>query len=87
MGEVEVDNYCVYRDPDAAVEARIKDLLSRMKLKEKVGQMTMIERRVATHDAIRDLSIGTVSLSLSPSSVWKLLTVTCICPSGHITFL
>ncbi|KAF5470463.1 hypothetical protein F2P56_010977 [Juglans regia] len=58
MSQVDVLDYCVYRDPNAAVEARIKDLLSRMTLEEKVGQMTMIERRVATHDAIKDLSIG-----------------------------
>ncbi|XP_042959348.1 beta-glucosidase BoGH3B-like isoform X4 [Carya illinoinensis] len=58
MSQAEVLDYCVYKDPNAAVDARIKDLLPRMTLKEKVGQMTMIERRVGTHDAIKDLSIG-----------------------------
>ncbi|KAB1225766.1 Beta-glucosidase BoGH3B [Morella rubra] len=51
---------CVYRNPNAPVEARVKDLLSRMTLKEKIGQMTQIERRVATPDAIKDLSIGSI---------------------------
>ncbi|XP_042957161.1 beta-glucosidase BoGH3B-like [Carya illinoinensis] len=51
---------CVYRDPRAPVEARIKDVLSRMTLQEKVGQMTQIERGVATPDAIKDLSIGSI---------------------------
>ncbi|XP_065635209.1 uncharacterized protein LOC112003309 [Quercus suber] len=55
---VEEDMNCIYRDPNEPVEARIRDLLSRMTLKEKVGQMTQIERRVATPDAIKDLSIG-----------------------------
>ncbi|KAB1210640.1 Beta-glucosidase BoGH3B [Morella rubra] len=50
----------VYRDPKAPVEARIKDLLSRMTLEEKVGQMTQIELQVATPDAINDLSIGSM---------------------------
>ncbi|KAG2670012.1 hypothetical protein I3843_14G063000 [Carya illinoinensis] len=50
----------VYRDTNAPVEVRIKDLLSRMTLKEKIGQMTQIERRVATPDAVKDFSIGSI---------------------------
>lgn len=52
---------CIYRNPSAPIEARIKDLLSRMTLREKIGQMTQIERTVATTSAIRDFSIGTCS--------------------------
>lgn len=51
---------CVYRDANASVEARIKDLLSRMTLKEKIGQMTQIERQVATPEVVKDFSIGTL---------------------------
>ncbi|KAF8094150.1 hypothetical protein N665_0369s0033 [Sinapis alba] len=51
---------CVYQNPDAPVEARVKDLLSRMTLPEKIGQMTQIERRVASPAAIRDFFIGSV---------------------------
>ncbi|KAG6629125.1 beta-glucosidase BoGH3B-like isoform X2 [Carya illinoinensis] len=50
----------VYRDTNAPVEVRIKDLLSRMTLKEKIGQMTQIERRIATPDAVKDFSIGSI---------------------------
>lgn len=50
---------------EEVIEAHVKQLLSRMTLKEKVGQMTQIERQVATSAAIKDLSIGTLSLSLS----------------------
>lgn len=51
---------CVYKDPSAPVETRVKDLLSRMTLLEKIGQMTQIERSVATAPAIRDRFIGSV---------------------------
>ncbi|XP_054799735.1 uncharacterized protein LOC129304117 [Prosopis cineraria] len=54
------DMDCVYKNPNEAIEARVKDLLSRMTLKEKIGQMTQIDRRVATPSAIRDLSIGSI---------------------------
>lgn len=63
----------LYRDPHAPVEARIKDLLSRMTLKEKVGQMTQIERRVATTEVIRDFSIGEWVSSSSVTPILFLL--------------
>ncbi|KAH9701616.1 Beta-glucosidase [Citrus sinensis] len=50
----------IYRNPNAHVEDRIKDLLSRMTLKEKIGQMTQIERGVATPSVLKDLSIGSI---------------------------
>lgn len=63
MGEaaavVDMGN-CVYSNPNETVEARVNDLLSRMTLAEKIGQMTQIERRVATPDAITNLSIGNI---------------------------
>lgn len=49
---------CAYKNPDAPVEARVKDLLSRMTLPEKIGQMTQIERRVASPAVITDSFIG-----------------------------
>ncbi|KAG6411937.1 hypothetical protein SASPL_124591 [Salvia splendens] len=51
---------CIYKDPLAPIEARIKDLLSQMTLPEKIAQMTQIERSVATPSAIKDLSIGSI---------------------------
>ncbi|KAI4305206.1 hypothetical protein L6164_028588 [Bauhinia variegata] len=51
---------CVCQNPVEPIEARVKDLLSRMTLKEKIGQMTQIERRVATSSAIKNLSIGSI---------------------------
>ncbi|OMO90513.1 hypothetical protein COLO4_19104 [Corchorus olitorius] len=49
---------CLYKNPNAEREDRIKDLLSRMTLQEKIGQMTQIELCVATPSDVRDLSIG-----------------------------
>ncbi|KAG6762243.1 hypothetical protein NC652_022923 [Populus alba x Populus x berolinensis] len=51
---------CIYKDPNSPIEARVKDLLSRMTLKEKVAQMTQIERSVATPHYLQDLGIGSV---------------------------
>ncbi|QCE00867.1 uncharacterized protein LOC114193017 isoform X2 [Vigna unguiculata] len=51
---------CVYMNPHEAIEARVKHLLSLMTLKEKIGQMTQIERSVATPSAIKHFSIGSV---------------------------
>jgi hypothetical protein len=62
MSEAAPGMDCIYKDPNAPVEARVKDLLSRMTLEEKVGQMTQIERRVAqpNPDLIKDHCIGTL---------------------------
>ncbi|KAL7124790.1 hypothetical protein ABFS83_14G072700 [Erythranthe nasuta] len=51
---------CIYKDPNAAIDARLKDLISQMSLEEKIGQMTQIERTVATPSAIKNLSIGSI---------------------------
>ncbi|PWA71518.1 lysosomal beta glucosidase [Artemisia annua] len=48
----------VYKDANAPIEARVKDLLSRMTLQEKLGQMAQIDRAVATPRVLRDLSIA-----------------------------
>ncbi|XVF05375.1 hypothetical protein REPUB_Repub05bG0166600 [Reevesia pubescens] len=51
---------CVYKNSNAPIEDRIKDLVSRMSLQEKIGQMAQIEPCVATPDDVRDLSIGSM---------------------------
>ncbi|OMO94445.1 hypothetical protein COLO4_16331 [Corchorus olitorius] len=52
--------YVKYKDPNQPVAARIKDLMSRMTLAEKIGQMVQIDRTVATEQIMRDYSIGSV---------------------------
>ncbi|KAG5052735.1 uncharacterized protein LOC114396485 [Glycine soja] len=51
---------CLYMNPQESIEARVKHLLSLMTLNEKIGQMTQIERSVATPSAIKHFSIGSV---------------------------
>ncbi|KAL9674925.1 hypothetical protein QQ045_003124 [Rhodiola kirilowii] len=49
-----------YKDPKQPLGARIKDLMKRMTLEEKIGQMVQIERKVATPDIIKNYFIGSV---------------------------
>ncbi|KAM3260280.1 hypothetical protein ACQJBY_051504 [Aegilops geniculata] len=52
--------YLKYKDPKQPVGARIKDLLGRMTLAEKIGQMTQIERINATAEVLSKYFIGSV---------------------------
>ena len=50
----------VYLDPGADVQTRIDDLLARMTLAEKIGQMTQVEKNSITPAAVAELGIGSV---------------------------
>jgi hypothetical protein len=50
--------YVKYKDPKQPVSVRVKDLLGRMTLAEKIGQMTQIERENATAEQIAKYFIG-----------------------------
>ncbi|KAF8660654.1 hypothetical protein HU200_057566 [Digitaria exilis] len=52
--------YVLYKDASQPVEARVKDLLGRMTLAEKIGQMTQIERKVASPEVLSDYFIGSL---------------------------
>jgi beta-glucosidase len=56
---VQGTGYPKYKDPKQPLNVRINDLLSRMTLAEKIGQMSQIERSVATSDVIKKYYIGT----------------------------
>ncbi|CAN6465047.1 unnamed protein product [Victoria cruziana] len=49
-----------YKDPKAPLNRRIRDLMRRMTLEEKVGQMTQIDRVVATPDIVKKYFIGSL---------------------------
>ncbi|CAN6863532.1 unnamed protein product [Brassica oleracea] len=49
-----------YKDPKQPLGARIRDLMNRMTLQEKIGQMVQIERTVATPDVMKNYFIGNV---------------------------
>ncbi|KAL6966624.1 beta-glucosidase [Sarracenia purpurea var. burkii] len=53
-------NYMAYKDPNKPTNARISDLMSRMTLDEKIGQMMQLETANATPEILRDYSIGSV---------------------------
>ncbi|CAK9159938.1 unnamed protein product [Ilex paraguariensis] len=54
------EEYMKYKDPKQPINIRIKDLMSRMTLKEKIGQMTQIERSVASTEVMKKYYIGSV---------------------------
>ncbi|CAL1404508.1 unnamed protein product [Linum trigynum] len=63
-----------YKDSTQPMNLRIRDLLNRMTLPEKIGQMVQIERAAASPDVVRNYSIGSVysdgerSVSSSPTA-------------------
>lgn len=48
----------LYKDPNQPAAARVKDLLGRMTLEEKIGQMTQIDRTIATPEVMKTYAIG-----------------------------
>ncbi|THU68463.1 hypothetical protein C4D60_Mb08t04150 [Musa balbisiana] len=52
--------YLKYKDPKQPLNVRINDLLNRMTLAEKIGQMSQIERATATAEVIEKHFIGSV---------------------------
>nr|CAD1828075.1 unnamed protein product [Ananas comosus var. bracteatus] len=52
--------YMRYKDPSQPINVRIDDLMKRMTLSEKIGQMTQIERQVASADVMKNYFIGSV---------------------------
>lgn len=59
MAEAE---YKKYKDPKQPINVRIKDLMSRMTLEEKIGQMTQIDRTVASGQVINKYLLGKLHL-------------------------
>uniref|UniRef100_A0A7N2R399 Beta-glucosidase n=1 Tax=Quercus lobata TaxID=97700 RepID=A0A7N2R399_QUELO len=57
---VQAAGYPAYKDPKRPIGARIKDLMKRMTLEEKIGQMVQIERVNATAQIMKQFYIGSV---------------------------
>ncbi len=53
-------NALIYKDAGNTVEARLDDLLARMTLDEKIGQMTQVEKNSLTPEDVRQYAIGSV---------------------------
>ncbi len=62
--EKETKKTYVYQDPEASTEERVKDLMGRMTIKEKIAQMIMAERNVADggadYKAVKQYGLGAV---------------------------
>lgn len=56
----EASGYMKYKDPKKPLNVRINDLMKRMTLAEKIGQMTQIERSNASAEVMEDYLIGSV---------------------------
>ncbi|KAL3518740.1 hypothetical protein ACH5RR_021329 [Cinchona calisaya] len=56
----EAAQYVKYKDSRQPIGARIKDLMNRMTVEEKIGQMTQIERKLASPDIMKKYFIGSV---------------------------
>lgn len=57
--------YKVYQDPKKPINRRIKDLLRRVILEEKIGQIVQIERVVASAEVMKKYYIGLPQSALS----------------------
>lgn len=64
-------SYYKYKDPKQPLNVRIRDLLDRMTLEEKIGQMVQIDRSVASSDVMKKYLIGRFSISSLFSSLSK----------------
>lgn len=53
-------DYMKYKDPKQRINSRIRDLIGRMTLAEKIGQMTQIERQVASANVMKQYFIGSI---------------------------
>lgn len=54
----------LYKDPKQTVAVRVKDLLGRMTLDEKLGQMTQIEMTIANTSVVTKYYIGNCRMLL-----------------------
>ncbi|KAI5316523.1 hypothetical protein L3X38_036230 [Prunus dulcis] len=52
--------YIKYKDPKQPLNTRIKDLMSRITLEEKIGQMVQIDSRVASAEVMKKYLIGSI---------------------------
>ncbi|KAF5930210.1 hypothetical protein HYC85_031083 [Camellia sinensis] len=60
VGITEEAEYMKYNDPKKPLNVRINDLMKRMTVEEKIGQMVQIERNVASSDVMKQYFIGSI---------------------------
>lgn len=57
-GLLETGSMMKYKDPNESIDIRVEDLINRMTLEEKIGQMLQIERKYASDDVLNKYFIG-----------------------------
>ncbi|XP_004493183.1 uncharacterized protein [Cicer arietinum] len=60
LGLLETGSMMKYKDPNESIDIRVEDLINRMTLEEKIGQMLQIERKYASDDVLNKYFIGSV---------------------------
>ena len=60
LKQVKVDANAPFKNPELLIAERVEDLLTRMSLAEKLGQMTLIEKESIKNEDITNLFIGGV---------------------------
>lgn len=65
------ETYMKYKDQNQAIEVRVEDLLSRMSLDEKIGQMTQIDISVASYDVMKTYLIGNFYIFVIAFSMYR----------------
>ncbi|XP_050221636.1 uncharacterized protein LOC126671862 [Mercurialis annua] len=58
--ESDAQGYFKYKDPKQPLNVRIKDVMQRMTVAEKIGQMVQLDRSAVTPEIMRDYSIGSI---------------------------
>lgn len=56
--------YLKYKDPKQPLNVRIRDLMGRMSLEEKIGQMVQIDQTVASKEVMNKYLIGNPHINL-----------------------
>ncbi|MGO1384093.1 MAG: glycoside hydrolase family 3 N-terminal domain-containing protein [Arachnia sp.] len=60
------DNHLPFRNPDLSVDERVSDLLGRMTLSEKIGQMMQVDARGDLDEFVRKRVVGSILHSSPP---------------------
>src|SRR5205814_2591136 len=55
---VPIEANAVYKNPNAPIDDRVEDLLKRMTLEEKIGQMTLVEKNSIKDPDLIEMYIG-----------------------------
>lgn len=75
--------YVKYKDAKQPINERVQDLLGRMTLEEKIGQMSQIERANATAEVIEKYFVGQYSITGGRRSagwravIYRILVLSC----------